>query len=197
MGLDSKSEVTLHSAIACTGICFPPLFREVILKSTVLCGDNSHGFPPIPEILTCTCTCTSSRFRFRPSCCVKRLVMSNIDESESSSALACMVDSFGPSIWTLHNISRTCLCCTVHDTLAVTMSNDSPECKPALDYLWSSLLESMCNHECCDWWHFLHLWPDGHSLMKYPLPKQFKHDFLSLITPILHLCKSASNILQV
>ena len=141
VGLDGRSEVSLRSTMACTGKHPPPLFREVILKSSAPFGDSGDRFPPISEMFM------STRFRFRPSRCTKHSVMNDIEDAESSNALACVVEPSGPSILTLHVISRTCLCCVVRDMLAVTTSIDSLERGPALAALRFSLFESMCSHE--------------------------------------------------
>ena len=115
VGLKGILEMTLHSTMACTGIHLPPCFGGY---SEIHCT---------PEILA------SSRCRFRPSHCTKHLVMSAVDNVESSNALVCVVNPSGPiSIWTLHVISRTFLCCMVHDTLGVTTSDNFPECKTRL-----------------------------------------------------------------
>ena len=92
----------------------------------------------------------------RLSRCAKHSVMNNVENAESSNALACMLEPSEPSIWTLDTISRTCLCCTVRDTLAVTMSIDSPERGPTWAALRFSLLELMCSQKWCGWWHFYH-----------------------------------------
>ena len=82
--------------------------------------------------------------------------MSDVDNTEYSISLVCVVNSSGPSIWTLlkSSTSSTGLA-YVHGPwhIGLTTSDASPECKPTLDALWFSLLPSMCSHKWCGWWH--------------------------------------------